>query len=92
MRGGDEQRKIEQRARLAALEGRCRADARRVAFATACDSRPPPREIGLGLALGIAALPVIFSWFTLRRGFTTPSRVVAFLWLAVFLGIGAWSG
>lgn len=92
MRGNDEQRKVEQRARLAALEGPRRADARRTAVATARVGRSPPREIGLGLALGIAALPVIFSWFTLRRGFSTLARVIAFLWLAAFLGIGAWSG
>jgi hypothetical protein len=92
MSRSDEQRKVEQRARLAALEGRHRAGARRVAVATAKDRRSPPRDIGLGLALGIAALPVVFSWFTLRRGCTALVRILAFLWLAAFLGIGVWPG
>ena len=112
MRRGDEQMKAEQSARLAALEGRQRACARRVAIATTGEapkkrardkpSRPrdgtPPQDtgpsqpMGLGLALGIAALPVVFSWFTLRRGFTSLVRLIAFLWLVTFLGIGAWPG
>ena len=92
MSRSDERKRIEQSARLAALEGRHRACARRVAVPTTDDRRPPPRDIGMGLALGIAALPVVFSWFTLRRGFTSLVRLIAFLWLVAFLGIGAWPG
>lgn len=96
MNRGDEQKRIEQRARLAALEGRNRACVRRVTVPTTTptphDRPPPPRDIGMGLALGIAALPVVFSWFTLRRGFPSLVRLIAFLWLVAFLGIGAWPG
>lgn len=92
MSRSDEQKRVEQSARLAALEGRQRACARRVAATPTNDRQSPPRDIGLGLALGIAALPVVFSWFTLRRGRTALVRIIAFLWLAAFLGIGAWPG
>lgn len=92
MSHADERKMADQKARLAALEGGNRARARRVAVAAAEDRRSPPRDVGLGLALGIAALPVVFSWFTLRRGFAPLVRAIAFLWLAAFLGIGAWQG
>lgn len=52
-----------------------------------------PNNIGCGLGLGIIFMPLIFSWFTLREGFSTTTRVVAFgyMILTLFLGIGAFA-
>lgn len=47
------------------------------------------RKVGIGLMVGIALLPAIFAWFTLRRGHSTVARIVAFLWLAIALSIYA---
>lgn len=44
-----------------------------------------PRSVGLLLGAGILFLPLIFSWFTLRRGYTTTTKAVAFVWLAFCL-------
>lgn len=41
------------------------------------------RKVGILLGLGIFVIPMIFSWFTLRKGHTTTARVVSFVWLAV---------
>jgi hypothetical protein len=51
---------------------------------------PPPqppvsRNVSFLLGLGILFFPYIFSWFTLRAGYTTFSRVVSFAWLALAL-------
>jgi hypothetical protein len=43
------------------------------------------RSVGILLGLGIFFLPIIFAWFTLRKGHSTLSRVLAFGWL--FLNI-----
>ena len=43
------------------------------------------RSPGFGLCLGIFALPFVFSWLTLRNGYSTLARVVSFVWLAVYL-------
>lgn len=32
------------------------------------------------LTLGIVFFPYIFSWFTLRKGYSTLSRVLSFIW------------
>jgi len=36
--------------------------------------------------LGVFVLPLFWSWFTLSRKFDRRERLVAFLWLAVFVG------
>jgi hypothetical protein len=33
------------------------------------------------LGVGIFLIPFLFSWFTLRQGYTTQARVLSFLWL-----------
>ena len=43
------------------------------------------RKVSLPLGAGIFLLPVVFSWFTLRSGHTTLSRVLSFVWLGVAL-------
>jgi tRNA_anti-like len=42
----------------------------------------PPRKVGILLGIGIFLIPLIFSWFTLRKGHTTRARTVSFVWLA----------
>ncbi|WMC11573.1 hypothetical protein PU634_04215 [Oceanimonas pelagia] len=49
---------------------------------------PPKRSVGVLLGLGIFLLPIIFSWFTLRKGHTKKAKVTAFTWLALTMGIG----
>lgn len=42
------------------------------------------RKVSLLLGIGIFFMPYIFSWFTLREGHSTFSRIVSFAWL-IFL-------
>ena len=35
--------------------------------------------------LGVLVMPLIFAWFTLKKGFSTTSRVLAFIWFIFFL-------
>jgi hypothetical protein len=39
--------------------------------------------------MGIVLLPVVFAWFTLRRGYASSTRVAAFVWLSVNLALAA---
>jgi len=50
-----------------------------------------PRRVGIPLGIGIVFMPLIFSWLTLRKGYTTIARVMALGWLALTL-IVAFSG
>jgi hypothetical protein len=43
------------------------------------------RKVGFLLGLGIAFIPAIFAFFTLRKGHSTVSRAVAFSWLGFAL-------
>ena len=43
------------------------------------------RKVGLLLALGIIFMPLIFAWFTLRQGYGSTARVLAFGWLALLI-------
>jgi hypothetical protein len=43
------------------------------------------RHMSIILGLGIFIIPVIFAWFTLRRGHSTVVRIVAFGWLVFCL-------
>lgn len=50
------------------------------------DSTPDavtPRKVSLLLGIGIFLLPIIFSWFTLRKGYSVLARVISLGWLAV---------
>lgn len=44
-----------------------------------------PRRLGIPLGVGIILLPIVFAWFTLRRGYSSSTRVAAFIWLSVNL-------
>lgn len=41
------------------------------------------RSVGLLLGIGITFIPYIFSWFTLRKGYSITARAISFIWLAV---------
>jgi len=43
------------------------------------------RKIGLLLGVGIFLFPLIFSWFTLRKGHSALARVISFVWLGISL-------
>ncbi|ART79896.1 hypothetical protein [Oceanisphaera avium] len=43
------------------------------------------RPLEFFLGMGILFLPIIFAWFTLRKGYSKRVRWVAFIWLVVFL-------
>jgi hypothetical protein len=48
------------------------------------------RSVSLLLVVGIIFVPFIFGWFTLRRGHSLASRVLAFGWMiVVVVAIGA---
>lgn len=48
---------------------------------------PSARKVGILLAMGIFIFPPLFSWFTLRKGYSTKARVITFGWLALCLVI-----
>lgn len=43
------------------------------------------RKVGILLGIGIFLMPYIYSWFTLRAGYSAKVRVVAFSWLAILI-------
>lgn len=43
------------------------------------------RSVSFLLGLGIFFIPVIFSWFTLRKGYGVLAKVISFAWLAFSL-------
>lgn len=45
----------------------------------------PQRKVSFLLGLGIFLMPYIFSWFTLRRGHSSTSKIIAFSWLGLIL-------
>ncbi len=47
-----------------------------------------PRRLSGWLLIGVLTLPLIFSWFTLRRGYSKHVRLGAFLHLGLALLLG----
>lgn len=45
------------------------------------------RKVTWLLGIGIAFVPYIFCWFTLRNGYGKRARIIAFVWMASLLGI-----
>jgi len=43
------------------------------------------KKVGFLLGFGIVLMPYIFSWFTLRAGYSVFARIVSFSWLAFFI-------
>lgn len=47
--------------------------------------RETSRSVSVLLGLGIFLLPIIFSWFTLKKGYSKKAKIISFCWLAVTL-------
>jgi tRNA_anti-like len=47
------------------------------------------RSVGIALGIGILLLPIIFAWFTLRKGHSTRAKIISFVWLAFTFAIVA---
>lgn len=47
------------------------------------------KEVSNPLKFGILILPLIFSWFTLKKGYSTKARVISFVWMSLILIVGA---
>ncbi len=45
------------------------------------------RSVGVLLGVGIVLIPLIFSWFTLRKGHSVFARVLSFSWLVLSIAI-----
>lgn len=43
------------------------------------------KRVGIPLGIGIFLAPYVFSWFTLRKGYSTTSRIVAISWAAIMI-------
>lgn len=41
------------------------------------------RKVGGLLIIGVALLPLVFTWFLLRKGYSRPAQVVGFVWLTI---------
>lgn len=41
------------------------------------------RPVGMLLGIGIFLIPLVFSWFTLRKGHTTKAKIISFAWLVI---------
>ena len=52
------------------------------------DSQSEPRRLSGLLMLGILAVPVVFSWFTLRKGYSHTLRLGVFLYAAFAFAVG----
>lgn len=50
-------------------------------------AEPTERKVSLLLGLGILLLPVIFTWFTLRKGHSMMARALSFAWLFLLIAI-----
>ena len=44
---------------------------------------PSPRKVSVPLFLGILLVPIIFSWFLLRDGYSRLARALSFTWLII---------
>ena len=56
--------------------------------ATANQSNEQTRKVGVFLGIGIFFMPYIFAWFTLKRGYSSKAKGIAFTWMALIL-VGA---
>ena len=41
------------------------------------------RKVSVLLGIGIFLIPFLFSWFTLRKGYSKLSRIIAFAWMGI---------
>lgn len=47
----------------------------------------PKRSVGILLGIGILLVPLLFAWFTLRKGYSTRAKVISFGWVLLTLVI-----
>jgi hypothetical protein len=47
------------------------------------DRHDQPRRVSIMLGLGILLMPYVFAWLTLRRGYSTSTKILSFAWLAI---------
>lgn len=47
----------------------------------------PIRKVSILLGIGIFVMPYIFSWFTLREGYSKLAKIISFTWLAVLIAM-----
>lgn len=52
-------------------------------------AKPTERPVSILLGIGILLMPLIFAWFTLRKGYSTKAKVISFTWLLLILAIFA---
>lgn len=45
----------------------------------------PPRKVTWLLGTGIAFMPYIFSWITLKQGYSKNAKIASFIWMSVVL-------
>jgi hypothetical protein len=50
---------------------------------TTREAQESPRKVGALLIVGIALIPLIFTWFLLRKGYSSQARVVGVVWLTI---------
>jgi hypothetical protein len=43
------------------------------------------KYVSIFLGIGIFLIPIIFSWFTLRKGHTTKAKIISFSWLVIII-------
>ncbi len=43
------------------------------------------RQMGLLLGIGVLIVPYLFSWFTLRNGYSVRTKILSFTWLIIFI-------
>ncbi len=53
------------------------------------DLNKPHKEVSNPLKFGILLFPLIFSWLTLKKGYSTKARVISFVWMSLILIVGA---
>jgi hypothetical protein len=54
-------------------------------MSTVAAAEAPKRKVGILLFIGLLVLPIISVWFLLRKGHSTPARVLGFSWFLIFL-------
>lgn len=52
-------------------------------YSSAATTASPTRKVSVLLGIGILFIPYIFSWFTLRKGYSNLARIVSMVWLCV---------
>lgn len=49
------------------------------------DMNATQKPVSILLGIGIFLFPIIFSWFTLKQGYSTVSRIISILWMMLYI-------